>query len=114
MTRASAIMHGVWLLLFVSVLPVHASLHSGVDAGGDAGLHRLQARLSEDACPSLLKFGRSEVFIYFVTIVTIVASNLLTGVLVGLGLSLLKLLYVFSHLEVRKEEKRRKSHRSLS
>ncbi len=35
-------------------------------------------------------------FIYVVTIVTIVATNLLTGVLVGLGLSLLKLLYVFS------------------
>jgi MFS superfamily sulfate permease-like transporter len=44
------------------------------------------------------------VFIYFVTILVIVSTNLLTGVLVGLGLSLLKLLYVFSHLEVRKEE----------
>jgi ABC-type transporter Mla MlaB component len=34
----------------------------------------------------------------------IVATNLLEGVLVGLGLSLIKLLYAFSHLEVRKDE----------
>ena len=32
------------------------------------------------------------------------ATNLLEGVLVGLGLSLIKLLYAFSHLEIRKEE----------
>ena len=44
-------------------------------------------------------------FIYFATIVMIVATNLLTGVLTGLGLSLLKLLYSFSHLDVRIEEK---------
>ena len=52
--------------------------------------------------PKLLEFGKTEVFIY---VVTIVLTNLLEGVLVGLGLSLLKLLYAFSHLEVRKEEK---------
>ena len=31
-------------------------------------------------------------------------TNLLEGVLVGLGLSLIKLLYAFSHLDVRQEE----------
>jgi MFS superfamily sulfate permease-like transporter len=44
------------------------------------------------------------VFIYFVTIITIVLTNLLEGVLVGLALSLIKLLYAFSHLELRKVE----------
>jgi MFS superfamily sulfate permease-like transporter len=44
------------------------------------------------------------VLIYFVTIIMIVTTNLLEGVLVGLGLSLIKLLYAFSHLEVRKVE----------
>jgi MFS superfamily sulfate permease-like transporter len=39
-----------------------------------------------------------------VTIVMIVLTNLLEGVLVGLALSLLKLLYAFSHLDIRKEE----------
>ena len=35
----------------------------------------------------------------------IVLTNLLEGVLVGLGLSLLKLFYAFSHLEIRKVER---------
>ncbi|HEX4948728.1 MAG TPA: SulP family inorganic anion transporter, partial [Blastocatellia bacterium] len=39
--------------------------------------------------------------IYFATLVGIVVTNLLVGVLIGLGLALLKLLYTFSHLEVR-------------
>ena len=52
----------------------------------------------------MLKFGRSEVLIYVVTIVMIVATNLLAGVLTGLGLSIIKLLYAFSHLDVREEE----------
>jgi MFS superfamily sulfate permease-like transporter len=39
-----------------------------------------------------------------VTVVVIVASNLLEGVLIGLGLSILKLLYAFSHLEIKWDE----------
>ena len=54
--------------------------------------------------PKLLEFGKTEVFIYAITIVIILLTNLLEGVLVGLGLSLLKLLYAFSHLDIRKEE----------
>jgi MFS superfamily sulfate permease-like transporter len=52
------------------------------------------------AVPDLLKYGKSEVAIYAITIAVIVASNLLEGVLVGLGLSILKLLYAFSQLDV--------------
>ena len=45
-------------------------------------------------------------FIYFATIATIVLGDLLKGVMLGLGLSLLKLLYTFSHLAVRREDNR--------
>lgn len=56
------------------------------------------------ALPELLNYGKSEVAIYLVTIGLIVYSNLLEGVLVGLGLSILKLLYAFSHLEIRSQD----------
>jgi MFS superfamily sulfate permease-like transporter len=56
------------------------------------------------AVPGLLKFGKSEVAIYVVTIVLIVTTNLLEGVLIGLGLSVLKLLQAFSHLEIKWDE----------
>ena len=102
-TRASAIMHGVWLLLFASVLPF-TLLYVPVSVLAAVLVYTGYKLAYPKIVPSLLKFGKSEVFIYFVTIVVIVSTNLLTGVLVGLGLSLLKLLYVFSHLEVRKEE----------
>jgi MFS superfamily sulfate permease-like transporter len=102
-TRASAIMHGVWLLLFASALPF-TLLYVPVSVLAAVLVYTGYKLAYPKIVPTLLEFGKSEVFIYVVTVVTIVATNLLTGVLVGLGLSLLKLLYVFSHLVVRKEE----------
>jgi MFS superfamily sulfate permease-like transporter len=102
-TRASAILHGVWLLLFASALPF-TLLYVPVSALAALLVYTGYKLAYPKIVPTLLKFGKSEVFIYVVTIVTIVATNLLTGVLVGLGLSVLKLVYVFSHLVVRKEE----------
>jgi MFS superfamily sulfate permease-like transporter len=102
-TRASAIMHGVWLLLFASALPF-TLLYVPVSVLAAVLVYTGYKLAYPKIVPTLLEFGKSEVFIYVVTIVVIVATNLLTGVLVGLGLSLLKLLYVFSHLVVRKEE----------
>lgn len=102
-TRASAILHGVWLLIFVAVLPWTL---------GYIPLSALAAVLVftgyklayPKVVPTLLKYSWGEVLIYFVTIATIVLTDLLTGVVTGLGLSLAKLLYSFSHLEIRKEE----------
>ena len=102
-TRASAILHGVWLLLFAAMLPatlkyVPLSALAGVLVF--TGYKLAYPKI----LPALRKFGWAEVAIYAITIATIVSTNLLEGVLVGLGLSLLKLLYAFSHLEIRKEE----------
>jgi MFS superfamily sulfate permease-like transporter len=95
--------HGVWLLLFASALPFTLR-YVPVSALAALLVYTGYKLAYPKAVPELLKFGKSEVFIYAVTIVVIVATNLLTGVLVGLCLSLLKLLYVFSHLVVRREE----------
>ena len=43
----------------------------------------------------------SELYIYFATIGAIVCIDLLTGVLIGVALSIFKLLYIFAHLEIR-------------
>jgi MFS superfamily sulfate permease-like transporter len=102
-TRMSAIMHGVWLLLFVSVIPFSLS-YIPLSALAAILVFTGYKLAYPKIVPTLLKYGRGEVLIYFITIITIVMTNLLEGVLVGLGLSLIKLLYAFSHLEVRKEE----------
>ncbi|WP_072396097.1 SulP family inorganic anion transporter [Hyphomicrobium sp. CS1GBMeth3] len=102
-TRASAILHGVWLLIFASALPWTLG-YIPVSALAAVLVYTGYKLAYPKVVPTLQKFGTSEVAIYFITIVTIVATNLLAGVVVGLVLSLLKLLYAFSHLEVQKTE----------
>lgn len=102
-TRASAILHGVWLLIFASALPWTLS-YIPVSALAAVLVYTGYKLAYPKIVPTLRKFGTSEVAIYFITVATIVATNLLAGVVVGLVLSLLKLLYAFSHLEVEKTE----------
>jgi MFS superfamily sulfate permease-like transporter len=102
-TRTSAILHGVWLLMFVSVLSF--TLRYIPVASLAAVLVFTGYKLAyPKALPKLREFGRSEVAIYVAVIVTIVATDLLKGVVLGLLLSLFKLLYVFSHLKIEWDE----------
>jgi MFS superfamily sulfate permease-like transporter len=102
-TRASAIFHGVWLLLFAAVLPF--TLRYIPVASLAAVLVFTGYKLAyPKAVPKLLEFGKSEVAIYAITIAVIVGTDLLKGVVLGLLLSLFKLLYVFSQLEIGYEE----------
>lgn len=102
-TRYSAIMHGIWLLLFASAIPF--TLHYIPVSALAAVLVFTGYKLAyPKIVPELLKFGKGEVFIYFATIFTIVLTDLLKGVLLGLALSLVKLLMAFSRLSIRKEE----------
>lgn len=99
-TRLSAILHGAWLLVFVSMLafvlrmiPTAALAAMLVYTG-----YKL---INIKAVQKLKQYGWGEVAIYAATLVTIVCTDLLTGVLTGIALSAVKLLHTFSHLEVR-------------
>lgn len=98
-TRLSSIFHGMWLLLFVAAF---AFLLRYIPQATLAGILVYTGYKLVDikAVKALARRGESEVAIYVATVVTIVATDLLIGVLVGLVLSLAKLLYVFSHLEM--------------
>jgi MFS superfamily sulfate permease-like transporter len=98
-TRASAMFHGLWLLLAVVALPFALRwipttalaamlVYTGFKLVNVQGIRRLA------------EFGRTEVFIYFATVLGIVATNLLEGVLIGVGLTLAKLVFNASRLEV--------------
>lgn len=102
-TRASTFLHGVWLLLFAAVLPFTLSYIPVASLAAVLVFTGYKLAYPK-ALPGLLKFGKSEVAIYLITIFMIVATNLLEGVLVGLGLSILKLLQAFSHLEIKWDE----------
>lgn len=99
-TRASAILHGVWILGLVALAPFILN-RIPTTALAAILVYTGFKLLSPKAVRELKPYGWMEVGIYAATIVGIVATNLLVGVLIGLGLALLKLLYNFSHLEVR-------------
>lgn len=101
-TRLSPILHGIWLLLFVLAFPWVLRLIP--TAALAALLVYTGYKLANwKVFFELKKYGKSEAVIYLVTLITIVATDLLTGVLTGLALSIAKLLYIFSHLEIRED-----------
>jgi MFS superfamily sulfate permease-like transporter len=98
-TRISAILHGGWLLLAVIAFPfVLNEIPTAVLAAilvytGYKLVNVAQIR-------RIAEFGRQELAIYVVTLVGVVAIDLLTGVILGFALATLKLVYTFSHLEI--------------
>lgn len=97
-TRGSAILHGAWLLLFVSLLPFVLRLIPTASLGAVlvyTGYKLMDFQIIKD----LRAHGRSEVLIFFATMGTIVCANLLTGVLLGVTLAIAKLLYTTQNLE---------------
>ncbi|MBA5866798.1 MAG: SulP family inorganic anion transporter [Nitrospira sp. CR1.3] len=97
-TRASAMMHGGWLLLFVSLLPFILRLIPTACLGAVLVFTGYKL-MNVKAVRELQRHGRSEVLIYAATLGMIVATNLLTGVLVGVGLAIAKLLYTTQNLD---------------
>ena len=99
-SRISAILHGGWLLLAVVAFPfVLNEIPTAVLAAilvytGYKLVNVAQIR-------KIAEFGRQELAIYFVTLIGVVAIDLLTGVILGFVLATLKLVYTFSHLSIK-------------
>jgi len=98
-TRLSTIFHGLWILLIVllfpellSVIP-RATLAAILVYTGFKLVDLNQVRI-------LKHYGRFPLLIYFVTLIGIITTDLLTGVIVGVVLSLSKVLWAASHLEI--------------
>lgn len=101
-SRLSTILHGTWILLFVSLF---SNLLATIPTSSLAGIlvytgYKL-IRLS--TVRELMPFGKGEVFIYLVTVVVIVVEDLLIGVVLGTVLSALRLLIRFTRLRVHVE-----------
>jgi MFS superfamily sulfate permease-like transporter len=98
-TRLSGVLHGVWLLVFVvffswlvRLIPSASLAALLVYAGWKLANFKVVKELA--------KAGRWEIATYVVTVSVIVATDLLAGVAAGVGMSLARLLYTFSHLEI--------------
>ena len=96
-SRLSAILHGVWLLVFVAFLSFVLRLIP-TSALAAILVYTGYKLVNPKSIKELKSYGWGEVAIYTVTVITIVVTDLLTGVIVGVTLAAAKLLYTFSHL----------------
>lgn len=98
-TRASAILHGLWLLAFVVVL---SSVLQQIPVASLAGVLVYTGIKLVDfkAFRGLGRYGRMPMFTYAATALTIVFTDLLTGVLLGFALTLLKLAFKAARLKI--------------
>jgi MFS superfamily sulfate permease-like transporter len=111
-TRASSILHGVWLLVFAVLFPQALRL---IPIAGLAAIlvYTGWKLIKPKSVVELWKLDKGEAAIYVATLSTVVIVDLLTGILVGIGLAVLKLVYTFSHLTIRVAEDRSKDRTTL-
>jgi MFS superfamily sulfate permease-like transporter len=107
-TRWSAVMHGAWILCFALFFPGILSL---IPASSLAAILVFTGvkLVNIENIREIRKYGMLPVAIYGLTVAGIVTFDLLTGVLIGVGASLLKLIYAVTHLAIR-VQKRPASH----
>ncbi|SNX64672.1 MFS superfamily sulfate permease-like transporter [Streptomyces sp. TLI_55] len=98
-TRASRVLHGVWLLLFAALLPgvlayIPIPALAGILVYSGAKLIPVREVVS------LWREHRGEALILVVTAVSIVAVSMFEGVLIGLALAVAKTAWEASHLKL--------------
>jgi len=98
-TKASRVMHGVWLLLFAALLP---SVLAYIPIPALAGIlvHAGAKLIPVREIVGLWREHRGEALILVVTAVSIVAVSMFEGVLIGLALAVVKTAWEASHIRV--------------
>lgn len=98
-TRASTIMHGLWLLVFVTMLssvlrliPISTLAALLVYTGYKLAFNATEVK-------KLIRHSRAELAIYAITLVSIVCTDLLHGVIIGVACATLRLLVTFARLD---------------
>lgn len=102
-TKASRVLHGVWLLLFAALLPAALGVIPVAALAGvlvHAGFKLLPLKQLQP----LWREHRAEAFVLVATAVAIVTVNMFEGVLIGLGLSVVKAAWETSRMHVDTEE----------
>ncbi|MFB7280197.1 SulP family inorganic anion transporter [Streptomyces hydrogenans] len=98
-TRASRVLHGVWLLVFAALLP-GALAHVPLPALAGILVHAGWRLIPFRGIVDLWRGHRGEAAVLAATAAAIVAVGMLEGVLVGLGLAVVKAAWEASHLRV--------------
>ena len=98
-TRMSTVLHGVWLVSFVAALPFVLKMIP-VASLAAVLVYTGYKLLNPTAMRELYRVGKGEFAVYVITLVGIVATDLLIGVLLGVGAAVLKLVFHFTRLDI--------------
>ncbi|MFF4687089.1 SulP family inorganic anion transporter [Streptomyces sp. NPDC001307] len=98
-TKASRVLHGVWLLLFAALLP-DVLAHIPVPALAGILIHSGAKLVPVRALAVLWREHRGEALILAVTAVSIVAVSMFEGVLIGLAMAVVKTAWQASHVKL--------------
>jgi MFS superfamily sulfate permease-like transporter len=102
-TRRSAMLHGMWLLVLVAAAP---QVLRAVPVCSLAAIlvYTGYKLVNPHNIRRMIEYGGAPFGIYLVTLVMIVATDLLTGIVSGIVLSLVKVLYSLTHMKIRVAE----------
>ena len=103
-TRLSAMLHGVWILGLVALLPWLLRTIPMASLGAVLVVTGFRLVSLKHATHLLKLYGPLPAFIWAATLVVVVAEDLLTGVLLGIALSALELLPNLRRLTLRIDE----------
>ncbi|MGV3770468.1 MAG: SulP family inorganic anion transporter, partial [Sphingobium phenoxybenzoativorans] len=92
MTRLSAILHGIWILGFVALLPWLLQEIPMAALAGILVVTGVRLVSIQHVRHLFHSYGPLPAVVWAATLIMVVATDLLTGVLVGLGLSMVELL----------------------
>ncbi|WP_225830560.1 SulP family inorganic anion transporter [Streptomyces sp. NK08204] len=98
-TKASRVLHGLWLLLFAALLP-DALGYIPLPALAGILIHSGAKLVPVRALAVLWREHRGEALVLTVTAVSIVAVSMFEGVLIGLALAVVKTAWEASHLRL--------------
>lgn len=98
-TRLSSILHGLWLLVFAWYFP-ELLRHIPIASLAAILVYTGWKLMNFKAIKVLWHIGLSEIAIYAATLGTVVVVDLLSGILAGVGLALLQLLYRLGRLHL--------------
>lgn len=98
-TKASRVLHGVWLLLFAALLP-NVLVYIPLPALAGILVHAGAKLVPVRAIVGLWREHRGEALILVVTAVSIVAVSMFEGVLIGLALAVAKTAWEASHIRL--------------
>ncbi|MFF4956271.1 SulP family inorganic anion transporter [Streptomyces sp. NPDC001222] len=98
-TKASRVLHGVWLLLFAALLP-SALAYIPIPALAGVLVYSGAKLVPVRPLVALWREHRGEALILLVTAVSIVAISMFEGVLIGLALAVLKTAWEASHVRL--------------